>query len=283
MSSTACILTDNSVQFSQPAFAGRELIWTVPFLVTAPPEKYAAELRVSDLPNRWSQNGALQLQPPSQDILYDSLFSLTSKYDDVFVILSSSGLSAAYSNAQSACAVLQGRADIHLFDSQTISSGLGGLVQYAAALLNSGKASSDVEKLLRQQIPRVYSLLCPSTLSYLQRSGFVDEAQSAVNDLLGISPIFTLDEGCISPLEKSKSSHHLMEFFLEFIGEFEHITSISLIHPTPQQSSEMRDVRTFVEETYPSTQLCEHPINLPLAAMFGPKTTGLFLQEKAIN
>jgi DegV family protein with EDD domain len=283
MSSTACILTDNSIQFSQPAFAGRELVRVIPFHLHIEDQSNPSieELKVSDLPAKWPKSRSLHLEPPSSEIFYETLFNLTTKFDEVFVILSSSGLSSTFSNAQEASKTLQGRAAIRLFDSQSISSGLGALVQYTAFLLHSGTPCAEIEKLLRLQIPKSYSLLCPTTLSYLHISGYVDEAQSVVNDLLGINPIFTLEEGRLSPLEKSKSMHHMIEYFIEFIGEFDHLTHIGLIHPSPLQGYETREIRSFVEEMHPAAQLSEHPINLTFASMLGPKTTALFLLEKA--
>lgn len=283
MSNTACILTDSSAQFSQPVFPGSDLIRIVNFHIKTNyhNDSNRQEIKPADLPGRWPNDQSLVIEPPSTEEFYNLIFGLTAKFNEVFVILSSSGLSSGFSNASEACQVLQGRSSIRLFDSQSISSGLGSLVQFAAQLIHSGKSFANIEKLLRLQIPKTYALICPSTLSYLQVSNYVDEAQAVVNDLLGISPIFTLEEGRLSALEKSKTIHHLVEYFIEFIGEFENLMNISLIQPNPPQGFDTREIRSFVEEMHPNAQLSEHPINMPLAAMLGPKTSGLFLLEKA--
>ena len=78
----------------------------------------------------------------------------------MLVILSSSHLSPVMRNARIAARDFMGRCDITILDSQTISVGLGLLVERAGELLQQGDLPlGDVVKSIRGMIPRIYVVM----------------------------------------------------------------------------------------------------------------------------
>ena len=55
-------------------------------------------------------------------------------------------------------------------------------------------------------IPHTYMMVCTPGLSYLYYAGIIDQAQAFVGEMLGLLPIFTLEEGQINAVEKVRST-----------------------------------------------------------------------------
>ena len=93
-------------------------------------------------------------------------------------------------------------------------------------------------------------------------------------------PIFAIEEGRLTPMEKVRTRRHLFESFLEFINEFDTPAHIALVRGASYNTICTRPVRQYVQETFPDTPFSEHAIAPHLAALFGPQSTGLVIMEK---
>lgn len=281
MSST-CILTDSAAQFPQLGFSGRNDVRVMPFSVAMNGQVYeeGQDLRALDLPPSADDRLRPQLISPSEDKFQELFLGLTHYYTDIVTILTSSNLSDAYQNAQQAAAEVQGRASVIVIDSQTTSVGLGLMVQTAAESAAEGLSALEIERLVRSTIPRTYMMICAPGLSYLYYAGLVDQAQAFVGEMLGLMPIFTLEEGQISAVEKVRNARSLVDFMQEFICEFDNLQHIAFIQSIPTMSNEARLMREHAQNCFPQTPFSEHTINLPLATLIGPRSIGLVAVEK---
>lgn len=278
---SACILTDNSAQFPLPAFPGRGLVRILTHDISLRDKYHSAgkDLKLVQFPPTAAPGLNPGLFPPSMEDFQEVMANLSQNFDDILVILISSQLSKAYENAMLAAAETQGRATITVIDSQTISVGLGILVQTAAGFLETGRPASEVEKRIRHMIPHIYTLLCTPGLTYLYHSGFIDQSQANVGELLGLLPLFSLEEGKLSPLEKMRNYRAVLDFFQEFIDEFDQLDYIALLQNGSFSNPDLRQLRQHADESFPSAQYIEHLLNLPMATLFGPKCVGLFAIE----
>jgi DegV family protein with EDD domain len=220
------------------------------------------------------------LVPPSPQEFIRFYTELSHKYDTVFVLTLSSLLNPIAGIALSASKQYSNHATIRVLDSQTTGIGLGLLVQAAAAAASKGASPAEIERRIRATIPRVYMLVCIPQLTYLAYSGFMEYSQAIAGEMLGILPIFTLEEGRLAPTEKVRSQRHLFESFLVFLNEFESPAYIALTHGTNRNSLRSRPVRQYVQDTFPETPFSEHALSPHLAALFGPDSTGLVIMEK---
>jgi DegV family protein with EDD domain len=270
--SNVCILTDSTVQFTHPNFPGHERVYVIPFEFQNRRQQGDESRPHGDLAQR--------LIPPSSQKFVRFYAQLSREYDTIFVLTLSSLLNPTTRFALAASVQYSNHATIDVIDSQTTGIGLGLLVQAAAAAASAGALPAEIERRMRASIPRVYMLFCIPELTYLAHSGYMDYSQALVGEMMGMLPIFTIEEGRLTPMEKVRTQRHLFESFLEFINEFDSPSHIALMRGASHNTNRTRPVRQYVQETFPDTPFSEHAIAPHLAALFGPQSTGLVIMEK---
>lgn len=279
---SSCVITDNSAQFNRPNFPGFKHVQF--FYEEIELQKGLLSgidrVRVSEFPKRVSKNFPVRLILPDAEYISNQIQANYQKYDDIFIILISSQLHPTYSIVAETIKKLRGRADIHLIDSLSLAIGEGQIVQLAAELISRNEKGAIIEEKLRSAIPHTYTLLCTPNFSYLQKSGFIDKGQSISGEMLGFLPIFTLEEGKLNPVEKVKNPRNVIDYFIEFIDEFDQLDNISFIQPSAVNHNENRLIRQHVDEFCPDTNYSEHTINPYLASLIGPQGMGIVISEK---
>lgn len=278
---STCIITDSSVQFTQLGFPGFQNIRILNQKIEVAGRVYTDlhELKICSFPKEITPDFKPKLIPPTELEIHNLITSLLPKYDDLFLITVSKEVSPTYEVAANICSTLHGRATLHCIDSQNISVGLGFVVQTASELATKGIPGEIVEQHLRKLIPHIYTLLCTPNLSYLHLGGFIDYAQAVVGEMSSLLPIFTLEEGKLNPLEKVKNIKSAIDYFLEFIDEFENLAQVSALQPTPPTISDLRMIHQHLEEIGGNTGYTEYPISPYLASLIGPRGFGMVLME----
>lgn len=276
-----CIITDNSVQYAKHSFPGRNLIYQVPFHIKLHDQEIGNEssYKVSSLPTRIQPDQSPDLIAPTVDECAAIIAHYGETFSNIVVILMSSQLSQAYQNFETASRSRQGKISISVIDSQTTSVGLGSLVQLAAENAARGCSINDIEQKIRGKIPKIYSQFCLSNLSYLSKVKIISQSQSMLGEMLGILPIFAFEEGRLVAAEKVKSYRLLVENFKEFIDEFSDLDHVALIQSQPALLHDAHTLREHVNSSFSGTPFVELPINLPLAALVGPSSVGIFAIE----
>ncbi len=278
-----CIATDNTVQFSLPSFVGRQVVKILPFgiYLNGQVHEAAREIKSGDLPLFPGEERHPRLVPPTPDEILRFFASIEAEnqYDQVLAIFSSASLNGMFDLVKSTIEGQTGRLRVQVVDSQTISIGLGFLVQSAADLLIRQPSLSEGEHLVRSLVPHIYSVFCTPGLSYLAQAGFIDNSQAMVGEYLGLFPLFTLEEGRLSPLEKVRNHRQVLDFYQEFLDEFEHLNHISLVQSSSSNPQDGRLLREHIQENHPKTPFTEHTISPALAALLGPQTSALFAIE----
>jgi DegV family protein with EDD domain len=278
---STCILTDSAVQFSQPGFPGREHVRVLPFHIELNNSIYpeGEGLRTANLPLALYGSACTLLHEIDVEKLVLLLQNLAGQYRDVIAIVTSAELSQASSRIQKAAESVRGLIGVTIIDSMTTSVGLGLLVQNAADAIAHGMSAADIERKVRKMVPQVYSLFCTASLSYLSCAGFIDEAQASVGEMLGLIPIFSMEEGKLSPLEKARNQRGVLEFFTEFLGEFDNLQHIAFLQGASPFNHETHLLREHAQLHFTRTPFSEHPISVPVASLLGPRTLGLILLE----
>jgi DegV family protein with EDD domain len=274
-----CILTDSTAQFIKPGFAGRALVNSIMLRTQMDHRGEDEEFRVSDLPASTHTENAPRLLTPGVEEFRQQFISLGHQYNEIVAILASSHLSSLVENAHEAAISVRGRVSVQIIDSQTTGIGLGYLVQLAAEAASRKAGSNEIDHILHGAIPHIYSVFCIPGLSYLYHSGFIDFAQSSVGEILNLLPLFSLEEGFLTPLEKARNNRQLIDFFQEFLDEFSDLIQISIIQSVPGLAHESRILREHALSNFPGVPFSEHPIGLSLATMFGPRCMGVFAIE----
>lgn len=274
---SVCILTDSAVQFPNPVFEGRRLVSILPSLwegSVSPQE--ALEFKAGDLPKSLKQEAAPILKDTLVEEFEAHFRALSERHSGILAILQSEQFSNNYANAVEAAERLQGTAPIKVVDSKTTSLGIGILVQKAAQAAEAAKGLIDLELYVRSLIPRIYTLLCIPGLSYLERRGYLNPAQSQVGEFLGMLPVFTLDNGDLMPGEKARNTRHLVDILHEFLAEFTDLEHIALLQGIPAFEQETRALRERLADEHRATPISEQIIGTPLASQIGPNSLGIF-------
>jgi DegV family protein with EDD domain len=276
------ILTDNLAYFTNQSFPGKELVYTIDFhtdlsKLTNNPE---ALQQPSDLPGELGNQKKALITAPSIEEFKAKLLEIDTHFNSIIVLLSSSSLTKCFSNALKAENLLRGSVTSVLIDSQTISVGQGMLVMRAAELAKKNNPLTKIEHEIRGLIPNLYSLLCLPSLSYLHHSGHLGYAQAYVGEMLSLLPIYSMEEGHLTSIEKVKNSQGLLDYFQEFADEFSSVEHVSMIQGTPTLLLESHIFREHMVGQFGSNRYSEHPIHLPAALLLGPRSTGLFILEK---
>jgi DegV family protein with EDD domain len=278
------ILTDSAVQFTLPSFNGRNLVRVIPYHIQYRGTLYdgGKPLKPGELPmSVTDETRPTLVLPPFEQLV--SLFSQDEAgktYDQVLGIFSSAAMCDIVSLALAAQKLINGRTRFQIVDSQTTSVGLGILVQTAADAIAKGASLADTERLVRSFLPHIYAIFCTPGLTYLYGSGFLDRAQATVGEMLGIYPIFAIEEGHLSPLEKVRNHRQVLDFFQEFLEEFDQLQYIAFLQSAiGNNSQDGRILRDHAQDHFAKTPFSEHTVNLPIASLFGPNMMGIFVVE----
>jgi uncharacterized protein len=278
----SCIITDSSIQFTNPVPHGNRNLKVLSHAICASSDGTlkTSELKVIDFPKYISPKFIPLIEPPSRDLIRNLLAENLSAYDDIFIILISKEISPLYEVVEGIVNTLHGHANIHLIDSQNTSLGLGLIIEYANELINASLSAAEVEKALRLMIPHVYTLLCTPNLSYLQAAGLLDKGQATIGEMLSLYPLFLIEEGKLNSIQKVKNQHAAVDYFIEFVDEFEHLKHVALLQPAHPGIPDTRLLHQHLDEYFPDTTYSEHSISPFLASMIGPRGFGMAVMEK---
>jgi DegV family protein with EDD domain len=237
------------------------------------------DLKADLLPESFSDGNVPQIIPPSSYDFKQIIHNLKRKYRHIVIILMSSQISPPAKAAKEAADSLNDYCGIHLIDSKTTGAGLGLLVQHAAEAASRGMEVKEISRDIRGLTNRIYSIFCIQGLTYLHHSGHLDPAQAIVGEMLGLLPCFFLENGKFTPLEKIRSSRHLLEVLQEFIHEFNELSHIAYIHGAPPNEQTARIFKERAGMGFPKAAYSEHHIGGALAAMIGPRSLGVAAME----
>lgn len=267
-----CILTDTTAQFTHTDFPGRECVFVAP-LQLQPSIPQAGDEGVLPSP-------AHRLVHPSPQDFQRLYQELSAEYDSVIVLMLSSLLSPAAAHAASVSDQFRNHAAVEVVDTRTTSIGLGWLVEEAACAISSGETVKAVVEGVRAAIPGIYFLLFIPDLYALAAGGHVSSVQALVAGMLGILPIFMLEDGRLAPLDKARSQRAVLEYFEEFLDEFESPSRVALVQGSRQSMVRLSALRQHIQEAHPQTRLSEHIFSPQLDALLGTQTMGMVIRQK---
>jgi DegV family protein with EDD domain len=275
------IVTDSAATID-PAVAKRLDVTIVPLIVRIDHKDYqdGADLDHEELLLRMTRE---RIHPsivgPTAEQFRRIYSRLARRTDQIISLHSSASLSLVHREAQIAAREFLGRCDIVVIDSETLSLGLGILVQEAAQMAKKSIPLGEIMRQIRGIIQRIYIVLITDTLDYLEHSRLVSPAQAILGSMLGIKPFLAIEEGEIIPMEKVRSRDRAIDKLAEFANEFSAIEQMVILQSTRYPTDETRMLRERLELVKPGH---EFPILLYgplLASHIGPDGMGLVVYE----
>ncbi|MHB8089928.1 MAG: DegV family protein [Anaerolineaceae bacterium] len=279
---SSCIIADNAAQFTRVNFPENVCLRFINFKTEYSFVNLKDNKQINSL--EFPKHLPLKQDPivrvPDFDEIREVIDNSVNHFDEVFIILHSKEINPAYATIMNLLNKLRGRAVVHLIDSQSLSIGQGFLIQSAVDLISKNTDGNLIEETLREQIPHIYTLLCTPGTSYLHNAGFIDKGQGLIGEMLSLLPIFSLEDGKFNPIDKLKNIHGVIDYFIEYIEEFDNLLQVSFLQSTPPAIQETKMIKQYLEENYPNTLYTEHPHNNYLASLIGPKGFGMVVIEK---
>ena len=229
----------------------------------------------------YEQGQVASTQPPTVEEFYAVYRDLNQESSDIVSIHVSEVLSDTVANARQAAGMLLGRCKIVVIDSQTLSMGLGILVETAARAAASGQSLDEIVRTVRGLVPQIYIVFFSENLEYLERGGRIGHAQALLGTMLGIRPFLTLEEGEIRPMEKVRTREEALEKLVEFVSEFDTVEQLYVIRGsfTPQEEIDLLLERFKV--LFPDLAVPVVSYGPVVASHIGPHTLGVIVYERA--
>lgn len=193
------------------------------------------------------------------------------------LVITVTGKHSGTFNSATMAKSLTPEADVHVFDSRSISLGTGWMVLEAVRAIKSGVAQSDVVSRIEIIRERARLFMTPATLKYLQMSGRVGTLQGALASLLSIKPIIHLKDGLLEVMEnvrtRGKSLDQLIEHLEEAVGTTAPV-NLAVIHARARE--EGLSVLERARDVFNVQEALFGDLVASLSAHGGPGIIGLF-------
>jgi DegV family protein with EDD domain len=283
--SHTCILTDSTACFPRVSYPGQEHVYMIPYYIQTGDQfiQDGHDLTLLTHKPTYDQSFCPQAYAPTIESFQKTFNTLGQSYQNIVVILTSQYLSSAVEHALQAAEMPKSPATIHIIDSQTCAIGLGVLTQTAAEALQRGLPAAVITRLVRSLTRHIYAVFCLPDLVNLARAGQLDPAQAVVGEMLGMLPLFTMENGRITHTQKIRSPRHMVDIMFEFIAEFGHLRHLALLQGISFFDQESRNIRERVHQNIRAVPFSEHTLPLSLATILGPRAIGLVAVESVLK
>lgn len=199
--------------------------------------------------------------------------------NDVISIHLSGKLSDTVRRARQAAEGMLGRCHVHVVDSEVTSVGLGLIAKEAARLSQGGATTEEIIRTLRGMIDHIYVVFFVESLDFLERGGRIGKAQALLGTMLNIKPMLILEEGEIEPLEKVRTRVRALDKLAEFVSEFGHIDSLTIMHHQAQTEEIQGLIERIEGVRGPDVAIGVAQYGPVLAAHIGPDALGIVVYE----
>ena len=216
---------------------------------------------------------------PPLEVFEKTYRELSRSADHIISLHVSSKLSDTCVAAQQAANTLMGRCDITVLDSETLSAGLGILVEAAARAAAEGQSLDDIVRLIRGMIQRIYVVFFVETLDYLEREGRIRPAQALLGSMLNIKPFLTMEDGQLIPMEKVRSRDKAVDKLFEFVAEFSDIAQISILQSSSRPTEETKMLLERLDIAFPELEVPIIVYGPTLASHLGVGALGVIVFE----
>jgi DegV family protein with EDD domain len=222
-----------------------------------------------------------KIEPFSVDQIASIYARLQSESDQILSIHTSAGLCNAVANAEAASRRFLGKTKIQVIDSQSVSYGLGLLIQAVVKAASHGADFESLIRLTRNIIPRLYMVFFMHDLLYLEENQYISRSQAILGNMLGIIPFLTLEDGKMIPMEKVRSRTRAIEKLIEFALEFSTIEHLAILQESSHTTQESLSIIERLRPVYPDVSISTTSYGACLTAYLGLDGLGIVILEAA--
>jgi len=176
----------------------------------------------------------------SFEFAYDEL--IKNGAEQIISIHVASALSGIYNAAVTAAKSFGDR--VHVFDSFSLSLGLGFQVLGAAEAVRDGISINEIQKVIDEIRSHTHLVAMLDTLEYVRRSGRVSWARSSLSSLLQIKPFLGVKDGKVIRLGETRTRHKGIERLYQMLYDLGPLRYLAVLHTNAEL-----DALQFVERT----------------------------------
>lgn len=276
------VVTDSTALFVDPMLVKQYHIEVVPVYVRFGEQRFRLgfDLDAEEFLYRMQRHDSPPvLEPPSIDEFYNIYARLNRETTQIISLHISDVLTDVCKHALAASKMLLGRCDIAVIDSQTLSAGLGMLVEHAAYLSMQTHDLEIAVREVRRAIPRLYAVFYVQSMKTICRYELITESQAILGTMLGIMPCVTIEEGQLTIMEKALNHHQAIDKLVEFATEFTQIEQLVILHHSTSLSEPVRQLQDRLALELGSSNFPTQVYDGSVATFLGPDATGIVIFE----
>jgi len=200
---------------------------------------------------------------------FSELFTrLSHETDEILAIVISSKLSATFESATQAKALVGDICKIEVVDSLETCGGLGLPVIRAAEAAMAGAKLADLTVQAADWCSRSHAYMVFDTLEYLRKGGRIGHAQALLGGLLKITPVLTLRDGVVTPVQRTRSRVQSMDALINLVKSANSIESLMLEDATTPEDLEALAGR--MADLYPKEKTYRSTVSPVIGVHVGP-------------
>ena len=188
---------------------------------------------------------------------------------EIISIHVSRSLSAVYDTALLAAS--EARVPVTLFDSGSLSLGLGFLVWAAAEAAADSRALDDVIAMLEDQRKRTHIFAVLNTLEFLRRSGRMNRVMATLGSWLQMKPLLTMHDG-VTGAEKVRTMDAATERLIALLEARLPVERVALVHT--HCLVEVEQLRQHAQHLLPDGDILSVDVTPVLGTHLGPGAVG---------
>ena len=157
--------------------------------------------------------------PKTSQVTYSQFKEVFEKYkdDEVLYIGGSSSASGTYQSA--VIAKNDGYENVHVFDTQNLSTGSALFVIKACEMREKGYSIEEIIENLNVLKGREELIASVDTLEYLKKGGRISSTKAMLGNLLSIKPILTVENGLVSQKSQVRGKKHIYSELVKYISD----------------------------------------------------------------
>lgn len=252
MNSKIKIVTDSTADLPTE-FIKQNDITVIPLYVNFPEKTY--QDRVDLHPKDFypllekSKDNLPKTSTPSVDDFLKAYQNIIHQGYEILSIHISTGLSSTAAMAESAARSFKEK--IQIFDSKSISLGIGLQVQSAVEMIKKNLGMETIVEKLTEVRKRTEVLFSVDTLEYLEKGGRIGKVAALLGTILNIKPIVRVENGIYVPADKARNQKQAIVKMVEFMRKTldEKLPEqIAIAHGCAEESAQY--LKNLVEDTF---------------------------------
>jgi DegV family protein with EDD domain len=268
---SACDLPENLVE--------EHNIGVVPLTIRFGETEYVDrfELSAKEFYEKMASTGLLpETAAPSPGAFEEAFTKMADDGADAVVCINlSAALSATMVSAQNAATALEGKVDVRVLDSHSITAGLGMQVVEAAKAAADGRSAEDITELIADLSKRTKIFGALDTLDNLKKGGRIGGAQAMLGTILSIKPIIDISSGEVEEASKQRTRRKSMLWLRDTLLAAGPVENLCLCSG---EAPDFDEFKAVLAESYDISSAQDSTVGATIGTHGGPRILGLAWQ-----